>query len=217
MLGAVSDTSGRDRTRRSYDEVATEYRDRIGDELAGKPLDRALLTALVEQAGEGAPVADLGCGPGHVTGWLADHGARAVGVDLSPEMLAIARRDHPGLDFREGDLLRLPATDAEFAGAVALYSVIHLEPDELRPAFGEMRRVLRPGGPLLVAFHLGDGILHQTEWWGRQVDVDFHFHAVETVADALAGAGLAVEARLERISHPQEAATRRAYLVARRP
>ena len=96
-------------TRRSYDTVAGAYAGRLRDELDGKPLDRALLAALLEQLPAGTPVADLGCGPGHVTGWLAARGATAVGVDLSPGMIEVARREQPGAEFRVGDLLSLPA------------------------------------------------------------------------------------------------------------
>ncbi|WP_457032153.1 class I SAM-dependent methyltransferase [Kitasatospora sp. P5_F3] len=204
------------RVRQSYDTVAEEYRSRIGDELAHKPLDRALLTALLEQTEPGTTVADLGCGPGHISGWLAAHGAHPVGIDLSPAMVAIARRDHPEAEFREGDLLHLPAADGEFGAAVALYSVIHLEPAELRPAFTEIRRTLRPGGLLLLAFHLGTEVRHLTEWWGHQVEVDFHFLDLRTVEDLLTTTGFTVEARLERTNYPQEAETRRGYLLARR-
>ncbi|BFV55227.1 class I SAM-dependent methyltransferase [Kitasatospora sp. CMC57] len=203
-----------DRVRQSYDTVAEEYRRRIGDELARKPLDRALLRALLEQTDPGAPVADLGCGPGHVTGWLAAHGARPVGIDLSPAMVALARRDHPESEFREGDLLRLPAADGEFGAAVALYSVIHLEPAELRPAIAEIHRTLRPGGLLLLAFHLGTEVRHLTEWWDHRVEVDFHFLDLATVERLLTG--FTVEARLERAPYPEEAETRRGYLLARR-
>ncbi|MFJ6385818.1 class I SAM-dependent methyltransferase [Kitasatospora sp. NPDC092039] len=204
------------RVRGSYDTVAEEYLGRIGGELAHKPVDRALLRVVVEEAA-GGPVADLGCGPGHVAGWLAEQGARVVGIDLSPRMVELARRERPGAVFRAGDLLALPAADGEFAAAVALYSVIHLEPAELTPAFAEMRRVLRPGGVLLVSFHLGSEVRRMEEWWGHPVDVDFHFLEADTVAAHLTGAGFTVEARLERESLPEEAATRRGYLLARRP
>ncbi|MEU4094596.1 methyltransferase domain-containing protein [Streptomyces sp. NPDC026673] len=211
----MSGTGDRGRVRRSYDTVAGEYRDRLWGELEHKPLDRALLAALAEQTADGAPVADLGCGPGHVTAWLTGRGLRSVGVDLSPGMVALARRACPEAEFREGDLLRLPAADGEFGAAVALYSVIHLPPGELRPAFGEMRRVLRPSGRLLAAFHVGTETRRLTQWWGHEVDVDFHFHAPGTVVRALAGAGFEVEARLERAPYPQEAQTRRCYVLAR--
>ena len=77
--------------RKSYDSVAEEYATGFRDELAGKPLDRALLASLAEQVGDGAPIADLGCGPGHTAAWLADQGVAPVGIDLSPAMIAVGR------------------------------------------------------------------------------------------------------------------------------
>jgi SAM-dependent methyltransferase len=94
--------------RRSYDAVAGEYTECFRDELAAKPLDRALLACLAEEAEAGAPVADLGCGPGHVAAWLAGRGVASVGIDLSPGMIAAGRSNYLQVQFREGDLLRLP-------------------------------------------------------------------------------------------------------------
>ena len=207
---------GHDPVRRSYDAVAPEYANAFRDELAHKPLDRALLGCLIDLTGTGEPIADLGCGPGHVTAWLAGHGATAVGIDLSAGMIAIGRREHPEAQFREGDFLKLPASDGEFGAVVAFYSIIHLEPGQLRPAFEEISRVLRPGGLLLVAFHIGAEVRHRAEWYGHQVDVDFRFLEPADVVAAMESSGLVVQARLERMSYPQESDTRRAYLLATR-
>jgi SAM-dependent methyltransferase len=205
-----------DSIRRGYDAVAEDYVAGFRDELDHKPLDRALLACLVEQCETAAPIADLGCGPGHVAAWLEGNGVRAVGVDLSAEMVGIGRREYPGVEFRDGDLLDLPAADGEFGAVVALYSVIHLEPAELPRAFEEMSRVLRPGGRALVAFHIGDEVRHMDEWWGHDVDVDFHFFETADVVTAMEGAGFLIDARLERTNHPEEVETRRGYLLARR-
>ncbi len=202
--------------RLSYDTVAEEYAAGFRDELAGKPLDRALLACLAEQAGDGAPVADLGCGPGHVAAWLDGRGVAAVGIDLSPGMIAAGRRDYPQVEFREGDLLALPAADGEFAAAVALYSIIHLEPGQLGGAFEEIHRVLRPGGLVLVSFHAGSEGRHLDQWWGHAVDVDFRFFEPPDIADAIERSGFRTEMRLDRVSYPGEVETRRAYLLARR-
>ena len=211
------ETSGRHEVaRRSYDAVAGAYADGFRDELARKPLDRALLCSLAEQAGDGVPVADLGCGPGHVTGWLARHGVAAVGIDLSGGMIDVARREHPEAEFRTGDLLAVPARDGEFGAVVALYSVIHLGPGELPAACAEMHRVLRPGGLALVSFHIGAGVRHLAEWWGHEVDLDFRFLETPEVARVMEEAGLAVQARLERTSYPGEVDTPRGYLLGRR-
>jgi SAM-dependent methyltransferase len=205
-----------DSIRRGYDAVAEDYVAGFRDELDHKPLDRALLSCLIEQCETATPIADLGCGPGHVTAWLEGNGVRAVGVDLSAEMVGIGRREYPGVEFRDGDLLDLPAADGEFGAVVALYSVIHLEPAELPRAFEEMSRVLRPGGRALVAFHIGDEVRHMDEWWGHDVDVDFHFFETADVVTAMEGAGFLIDARLERTNHPEEVDTRRGYLLARR-
>ena len=202
--------------RRSYDTVAEEYAARLHDELAGKPLDRALLAALLEQTEPGAAVADLGCGPGHVAAWLAEHGARTVGVDLSPGMVAVGGSRYPKVEFRQGDLRELPAGDGEFGAAVALYSIIHLAPEDLSLAFAEVHRVLRPAGLLLLSFHVGEETRHLDEWWGHDVDVDFHFLDPARIVTLLETAGFTVEARLERAAYPTEVDTRRAYLLARR-
>jgi SAM-dependent methyltransferase len=202
--------------RRSYDAVAEVYAVGFRDELAGKPLDRALLACLAEQAEHGSPIADLGCGPGHVAGWLADRGAATVGIDLSPAMIAAGRREYPQVEFRMGDLLALPAADGEFGAAIAFYSIIHLEPGELPRAFEEIHRVLRPGGLSLVAFHIGAEVRHLDEWWGHAVDGDFRFFQPPEIAGAIERAGFQIEMRLERVSYPGEIETRRAYLLARR-
>ncbi|KAA2260084.1 methyltransferase domain-containing protein [Solihabitans fulvus] len=205
-----------DRVRLSYDTVAEEYATRLCDELSGKPLDRALLASLLEQAEPDAPIADLGCGPGHVAAWLAERGARTVGVDLSAGMVEVGRHRYPAVEFRQGDLLSLPAGDGEFGAAVALYTIIHLAPQELRRAFEELGRVLRPAGLLLLSFHVGEEVRHLDEWWGHDVDVDFRFLDPTRIADLLADTGFTVEMRMERVNYPHEAATRRAYLLARR-
>ncbi len=202
--------------QQSYDAVAQQYAVSFRAELSGKPLDRALLASLTEQAGPRAPVVDLGCGPGHVTAWLGRRGAAATGIDLSPAMIAAARRDYPDAEFRCGDLLSLPARDGEFAAAVVLYSIIHLEPAERPAAFREMHRVLRPGGLSLVAFHIGTEVRHFAEWYGQQVDLDFRFLQPDEVAALMEQAGFRVTARLERVSYPGEVDTRRGYLLGQR-
>jgi len=88
--------------RKSYDTVAEKYATGFRDELAGKPLDRALLASLASRPAIGAPIASLGCGRGRIAAWLAGQGVAPVGIDLSPAMIAVGRRDHPNAEFREG-------------------------------------------------------------------------------------------------------------------
>lgn len=201
----------------SYDRVAAAYTANIAGELAGKPLDRALLLAFAEQAGALGPIADLGCGPGHVAAFLAAAGASVEGFDLSGGMVAQARQRYPTLPFRQGDMRSLPVADAAFGGVVAFYSIIHLAESELAPAFAEWWRALRPMGLALVAFHIGEAVVHLDEWWQQAVELDFRFLPVERVTAALSQAGFALEAVLQRAPYlGVEHASQRAYVLARK-
>ena len=114
--------SGTDETARSYDAVADRYAREFADELAGKPVDRALCAVfaeLVRASDPRATVADVGCGPGHVTAHLAGLELEVVGVDASPGMIATARRSHPGLRFEVGTFAALPARDGEWVTVAA--------------------------------------------------------------------------------------------------
>jgi SAM-dependent methyltransferase len=201
----------------SYDRVAAEYTARIAGELAGKPLDRALLHAFAEQVGTLGPICDLGCGPGHVAAFLATAGVAVEGIDLSSGMIAHARQRYPTLAFRLGDMRALAVQDATFGGIIAFYSIIHLAPSELIPTFREWWRVLRPAGRVLVAFHIGDTVVHLDEWWEQPVDLDVRFLQPEAVATALQQAQFTIEALVRRapyadVEHPSQ----RAYVLARK-
>jgi SAM-dependent methyltransferase len=159
-VDAAGGGEGAGDVRGSYDRVANEYARRIADELDGKPFDRALLDRLDDELRGAGPVCDLGCGPGHVGRYLADRGVEVVGVDLSPGMLDVARLRNPGMTFLEGDMRALPVPDGSWAAIVCFYAIVHLAPGELPAAFAEFRRVLRPGGRVVVAFHIGDEVVH---------------------------------------------------------
>ena len=94
----------------------------------------------------GGPVADVGCGPGYVTRHLQELGVDAFGIDLSPEMIAIARRDYPGVRFEVGTMTDLELADHSVTGVLAFWSVIHVPDSSVPGVFGQFRRVLRAGG-----------------------------------------------------------------------
>jgi SAM-dependent methyltransferase len=205
-------------TRASYDAVATDAAERWKDELAGRPLDRAVLATFAELvlAAGGGPVADIGCGTGRVTGHLHGLGVDVFGIDLSPGMLAIARRDHPGLRFDVGSMTALDVPDAALAGLMAYYSTIHI-PDELLPqVFAEFHRVLAPGGHALLAFQVGVEPLRLSEAWGHEISLVAYRRRPEQVSELLAAAGLPVHAHAGREADAGER-TPHAYLLARKP
>ena len=186
-------------TRSSYDIDATGYAEKVRGLLDGKPYLRASLALFAElvQGAGGGPVADVGCGPGYVTGYLRDAGVDAFGIDLSPEMIAIARRDYPDLRFEVGTMTDLDLADESVAGVVAFWSVIHVPDDAVPGVFEQFRRVLRPHGPLLVGFHVGDETRHTSKGYtGRPIDVDSHHRRPATMTGWLRDAGFTIEAEL---------------------
>src|SRR5436190_8040760 len=202
----------------SYDMVADEYARRIFDELQHKPLDRQLLDRFAASVRDVGPACDMGCGPGHVARYLHGHGIQVCGIDLSPAMVERARRLTPGIEFRQGDMMALDALDGAWAGIAAFYSIIHVHRGDITQALGELRRVLRPGGILLLAFHIGDDTIHLNEWWGHKVSVDFFFFRPDEVAGCLRATGFEIEEIIEREPYPDvEHQSRRAYIFARRP
>jgi SAM-dependent methyltransferase len=186
-------------TRSSYDTDAVGYAEKVHGLLAGKPYLRSSLALFAElvHGANGGPVADIGCGPGYVTGYLHDAGVDVFGIDLSPEMIAIARRDYPDLSFQVGSMTDLGLMDDTLAGIVAFWSVIHV-PDEAMPGVLEQfRRVLRLEGLLLVGFHVGDETRHTSEGYtGRPISVDSHHRQPSEVSGWLRDAGFAIEAEL---------------------
>jgi ubiquinone/menaquinone biosynthesis C-methylase UbiE len=208
--------------RAAYDAIARSYDAQLGDELKYKPLDRAFLNALVELVGTGV-IADVGCGPGHVTRFLAARHSGVMGVDLSPGMIAVARERSPDLPFTVGSMLQLPAADSSWGGAILLYSIIHLTAQERAAACRELARVVRPRGWVLIAFHIDSpefpvgSVNHITEWFGESVDLNGFFLEPPQVTHDVATAGFAVMATTVRNPQPGiEYPSRRCYLLAQR-
>ena len=205
-------------TRRSYDTVAASYADFVRESLDAEPYLRsvlALFSDLVHAAG-GGPVADVGCGPGHVTAHLTKLGVEAFGIDLSPAMIDTARRDHPGLRFEVGSMTDLPLADASVAALLSFWSLIHVPDDAIPTVFGQFRRVLRPGGPLLLGFHVGDGSRLKTEGYGgHPMKVYVHRRQPEQVAGWLRDAGFTVNAQI--LLLPEESRPGAVLIAHRRP
>lgn len=199
----------------SYDVVAAEYAERIYDELRHKPFDRDLLDRFATRMKGRGLVCDIGCGPGQIGRYLHDRGVSVVGLDLSPGMLAQARRLNPEMEFREADMRRLPFADGELAAIVSFYAVIHIMRSEVALVLQEFGRVLVAGGPLLLAFHVGNDEGRNEEWWGHKVSVDWAFYEPAEMTTYLENAGFRVEESLEREPYPEvEAQTQRCYILA---
>lgn len=205
-------------TREAYDAAALTYAELFGDELRDRPLDRAMLGAFAEhvRANGNGPVADLGCGPGHVTAHLDTLGLSAFGVDASTAMIEAARHAHPDLRFDIGSMAALDIADGVLGGVLSRWSVIHTPPKELPGILAEFHRVLAPGGHLLIGFSASEGAAHPTQVFDHAVAPAYRWWP-DHLAASLRTAGLAETARM--VLEPQPADRRQfrgVYLLARK-
>jgi hypothetical protein len=106
--------------RLAYDTVAEDYATHLPDTRVEAPLDLAMIDAFAEvvAASNDPQVLDAGCGAGRMSRYLAERGCMVQGVDLSSNMVALARRNHPKLLFTVGSLIDLPYPDEQFAGVM---------------------------------------------------------------------------------------------------
>ena len=115
-------------------------------------------------------------------------------------------------------MLSLGIASNSVAGVVAFYSIIHIARDQMITALSEIHRVLRPGGSLLLAFHLGTEIIHESDLWGYPVDFDATLFTTDEMILYLNAARMEVEQAIERDPYPEvEYQSRRGYILATKP
>lgn len=159
--------------REAHDRIAEFYAQLLPGLIERLPVDRAVLDlfcTLVNESGVGRAVGDVGCGSGWLAPRLAARGLDPRGVDLSPEMVRVAGRDHPGFAFDVADVRDLPFAEGSLGGVVCWYSLMYLAPHDRPRAFSELARVVAPGGYLATGFKVGDDSPRRG---GRRVGVEF--------------------------------------------
>jgi SAM-dependent methyltransferase len=216
MRRSITRPADLDVVQASYDRVADRYVAMGAGRLDARPWLRAALAAFAETVRERGPVLDVGCGPGYVTAHLAGLGVDAAGVDLSPRMVAQARRLHPDLRFDVASATELALEGASLGGVLGWWSLFNLPRDVVPDVLQSFADALVPGGQVLVGTHVGEGDLVRTEAYdGVPVAWTTHLWLPEQLAAMLADAGLepVSELRLpaDPSGHPQ------VLLTARRP
>jgi SAM-dependent methyltransferase len=204
-----------------YDKVAAIYAQKFLDEQATKPMDQQMLARFADEVRGKGPVCDMGCGPGQIAAWLHDQCrlTEVLGIDLSPRFIEEARLLHPQIAFLQGDMLHLDVAEASWAGVTAFYCLIHIPHAQIVDALKEIKRALKPGGVLLLTFHIGTDILHVEKFFEQDVSMDFIHFEPDEMESYLKSAGYErIETTVREPYAPEiEHQSRRAYIFARKP
>jgi len=196
-------SQARDETLAFYESNACSY-SRSTRRLSMAPQLERFATALQP----GAAVLDLGCGSGRDLAVLKAAGFRAVGLDISPQLAAIAR-EGSGCQVLVGDMRNPPFRDWEFDGIWAAASLLHLQRDDVVPALGRLRRLLVPRGRFFASVKAGVGEERTSD--GRW----FTYFQPHEWQQLLAGSGFGeIQLNLESDSRPADSGWIQSFAVA---
>ncbi|MGH1494017.1 MAG: class I SAM-dependent methyltransferase [Acidimicrobiales bacterium] len=199
----MDQTEAESTARHGYDRMAEVYTNHVALEMTVPSLVRSLLESFVHEVQQRGPgkVADVGCGPGHVTAFLAELGLDIFGVDNSPALLDIARANHPEIRFETGQLASLPVDTGSLQAVVAKHSLIHTPADLVPAVLEEFARVLAPGGLLFLSFFGSEQPSTHGQGFDHAVTTAYQLD-VEIMAQLVSDAGLTEELRI--IKQPGE-------------
>lgn len=202
----------------AYDAVARQYSALYADQLSTHDFERTVIESFGAacRASGNALIADCGCGPGRVADYLKRAGNHVVGVDVSPEMIAIAREAVPDVDFFTGSMFSFLDDRVGTLGHLLFwYSIIHLPPEELGVLLLTAYRALQPGGRVLLAFQSVDDSEASVVRFDHRVAPAYRY-SVTQIRRSLTSAGFTILAWGTRSPDPDERFPA-SYVLALRP
>ena len=199
-----------------YDATADSYAEERIDEIYKKHLDSLLLKEFASTNKNKGLCADFGCGPGHTTKFLYDEGlVNIIGIDISTEMIKNAQKLFPKINFESGNVLSLSYKENSFESALAFYSIVHFNYDQVKIAIKEINRVLKKNGRFLFSFHVGNDIVHFDKAGNVDVDIDLYFFQTDQIIELLNDVGFGIIDALERLPYENiEYKSKRGYIWA---
>lgn len=172
----------------TYSEIADKYTQQYFDDLSDTPW----IDKLLSKAKKGSLILDVGSGPGQFTKYMIDKGYQVLGIDLTDEMLQIARRKVPEGDFRKMDMRQLDFKPGTFDGILAAYSLIHIPTQEIPRTLNEFFRVLKPKGYVLIIVQRGNSDQVVSEPLKEGEKIFMNFFTRQRIKNYLKEAGFAI-------------------------
>jgi ubiquinone/menaquinone biosynthesis C-methylase UbiE len=203
--------------RNAYNKAAETYAHDLYHELYFKHLDLKLLDMFSERVVPNRPICEIGCGPGEISTYLRYKLSNIVGIDISDEMIRVARELNPNVEFQTGNVFDLEFPEEYFAGVLAPFLFVNYEPEEIKVAFLEIKRVLAPDGIFYLSFHEGDDRLQVEEFFVKENPLGFIYLDVTQIADMLVETGFEIIEWIVRSPYATgEHKNRRAYIFAKK-
>ncbi len=205
-----------DQIKSAYDKIAENYGQAFYYELYSKHLDVKLLDLFAERVNPGMPVCEIGCGPGEISTYLKYKGLTMVGIDISDEMIRVAKQLNPHIDYRVGNVFSLDIPDNYFSGMLAPFLFVNYEIEDIRKAFSEIGRVLIPDGLFYLSFHAGDERIQVDDFLVPKNPLEFIFLDVNAIENLLKETGFETIEWIVRSPYQEgEHKNNRAYFFAR--
>jgi ubiquinone/menaquinone biosynthesis C-methylase UbiE len=202
--------------KRAYDKVAESYGQAFYYELYSKHLDVKLLDLFTERVNPGKPVCEIGCGPGEISTYLKYKGLNMHGIDISDEMIRVAKQLNPYVDYRVGNVFALDLPKNTYSGVLAPFLFVNYEMEDIRKAFAEIRRVLIPDGIFYLSIHAGNERIQVEDFLVPQNPLEFIFLDVNEIEKMLKETGFEIIEWIVRSPYPEgEHKNNRAYFFAK--
>ncbi len=197
----------------TYNKIAEIYTDKYFSDLTDTPY----IDKFLNQLPRGGKVLDIGCGPGTFSKYLVDKGFAVEGVDLSTEMIKIAKIKVKGASFNIMDMRRLDFGNSFFDGLLVAYSLIHIPSKEIANTLKGFNRVLKIGGLVLIVAQCGESDKTVDEPLMKGEKIFINFFTTQKLTDFLTKAGFNVTYQKEvTMKDPDSLSDSVIYTIARK-
>lgn len=205
------------KTRQAYNLLAQKYHDLFSNEMYEKEYDRKFVDSFISRFNKDSVILDAGCGPsGHIGRYVFNNGLQVIGIDISEKCVEMARQFNPAMQFEIGDIGNLAFDDDSFDGIISYYSIIDTPKKYVHTIFSEFRRVLKPGGYLLVTVKAGtdEGYIHHP--LGDKVEIYMTLFSEEEISNYFEEAGFLLEFIEKRNPYDFEISNERIFAIGKR-
>ncbi len=205
------------KTREAYNKVAEKYKQLFYNELDKKEFDRNILDEFSSYFHSDSIVLDAGCGPcGHTTSYLSKKGFNVIGIDISEKCIELAKEHKPDVHFEVGDFSELKYGNDFFDGIISYYSIIDTPKIFIKNVLYEFKRVLKPGGVLLLTVKEGRTEGYQDELLGIETEMYFTLFTKDEIDKYLLEKRFEIIKLEQRKPYPDEIEMDRVFVIAKK-